>query len=84
LGLLNRWFLLVSSLVVIVDCITTSSYIKYSNHSQVTIEQIKSGLLPKLSPKVRADVAKYCKEQSDFSEFLENIRPSRIGPKDLL
>jgi len=40
------------------------------------------GLLPKFSPEVRADAAKYCKEQGDFSEFYEIIRTSRVGTEE--
>ena len=74
-----RWFLLAPIVVVIVGCVTTPPYIKYSNPSQVTIEQINWGMRPNLSPEVRAVAAKYCKEQGDFSEFYEIIRTSRVG-----
>jgi hypothetical protein len=63
------WFLHKSSFVVIFVCVNTPPYIKYSNPSQLTIEQIQWGLLTKLSSKVRAGASKYFKEQGDFSEF---------------
>ena len=75
-------FLLASILVVIVGCVTTPPYIKYSNPSQVTIEQINWGMRPNLSPEVRAVAAKYCKEQGKFSEFTGIIRPSGVGPEE--
>ena len=40
------------------------------------------GLLPKFSPEVRADAAKYRKKQGDFSEFYKIIRTSRVGTEE--